>query len=69
MKRAFFTAVLLVGVPPLVAVFDDPRFVDTLASPPDAESDNVRASLQQLMKDYPFDPMTIVSLGPAETKE
>ena len=27
-----------------------------------------RASLQQLLKDYPFDPMTIVSLGPAETK-
>jgi predicted Zn-dependent peptidase len=25
-----------------------------------------RASLQQLVKDYPFDPMTIVSLGPAE---
>ena len=25
-----------------------------------------RASLQQLMKDYPFDPMTIVSLGPGE---
>jgi predicted Zn-dependent peptidase len=25
-----------------------------------------RASLQQLMKDFPFDPMTIVSLGPAE---
>mgnify|MGYP006175426407 CR=1 FL=1 len=25
-----------------------------------------RESLQQLMKDYPFDPMTIVSLGPAE---
>jgi len=28
-----------------------------------------RASLQQLMRDYPFDPMTIVSLGPGEAKE
>jgi hypothetical protein len=27
-----------------------------------------RASLQQLMKDYPFDPMTIVSLGPASAE-
>jgi len=25
-----------------------------------------RASLEQLMKDYPFDPMTIVTLGPSE---
>jgi hypothetical protein len=25
-----------------------------------------RQSLQQLMKDFPFDPMTIVSLGPTE---
>ena len=23
-----------------------------------------RAALQQLMRDFPFDPMTIVSLGP-----
>jgi hypothetical protein len=27
-----------------------------------------RASLQQLMKDYPFDPMTIVTLGPSDKK-
>src|SRR5678816_1461003 len=26
-----------------------------------------RKSLEQLMRDYPFDPMTIVTLGPAET--
>ena len=25
-----------------------------------------RDSLQQLMRDFPFDPMTIVSLGPGE---
>ena len=26
-------------------------------------------SLRQLMRDFPFDPMTIVSLGPGEAKE
>ncbi len=41
-------AILQVRVAPLVAVFDDPRFVDTLADPPGAESDNVQASLRQL---------------------
>jgi hypothetical protein len=25
-----------------------------------------RATLQKLMQDYPFDPMTIVTLGPSE---
>ena len=28
-----------------------------------------RASLQQLVRDFPFDPMTIVTLGPTEAKE
>jgi predicted Zn-dependent peptidase len=26
-------------------------------------------SMRELMKKYPFDPMTIVTLGPAEKKE
>ena len=28
-----------------------------------------RDSLEQLMRDFPFDPMTIVSLGPGEKGE
>ena len=28
-----------------------------------------RASLEQLMRDFPFDPMTIISLGPGEKGE
>ena len=28
-----------------------------------------RESLEQLMRDFPFDPMTIVTLGPGEKAE
>jgi hypothetical protein len=43
-------ATLLVVPAPTVAVYDDPRFVDTVSGPPSAHSDNVQASLRSTLR-------------------